>query len=240
MKGWVGLVGWPIADGLPTQVVTHQLQVERRTAKAQRPKTDVLPLDHTTKSILVCENTKMESIKFDKKFQLKYIDQPRRVWRSFWSKVFHTWHGRSLSVCHSSEPFNNGSTGWAQGTMYCHFQFQYSHTFHQSISTYLAKCEEVILHTRCRQFLHTRCGLSVYQSVIIHNQVAFSALTLLVERQEGHLACKKMGGWWRWALVSLDRAAPSRMVGVSASVNFPLHHSLFWHWLTRVVPEKGP
>jgi len=29
-------------------VVTHQLQVERRTAKARRPKTDVLPLDHST------------------------------------------------------------------------------------------------------------------------------------------------------------------------------------------------
>jgi len=25
MKGWVGLVGWPIANGLPTQVVTRQL-----------------------------------------------------------------------------------------------------------------------------------------------------------------------------------------------------------------------
>jgi len=29
-------------------VVTHQLQVERRTAKAHRPKTDALPLDHVT------------------------------------------------------------------------------------------------------------------------------------------------------------------------------------------------
>jgi len=29
-------------------VVTHQLQVERRTAKARRPKTDILPLDHAT------------------------------------------------------------------------------------------------------------------------------------------------------------------------------------------------
>jgi len=29
-------------------VVTHQLQVERRTAKARWPKTDVLPLDHAT------------------------------------------------------------------------------------------------------------------------------------------------------------------------------------------------
>jgi len=51
-----------------------------------------------------------------------------------------------------------------------------------------------------------------------------------------------MGGWWRWALVSPDGVAPSRMVCVSASVNLPLHHSqevLFCHQLTRVVPEKG-
>ena len=44
MKGWVGLVGWPVADGLPTLVVTHQLQVKRRTGKVRRPETDVLPL----------------------------------------------------------------------------------------------------------------------------------------------------------------------------------------------------
>jgi len=55
---------------------------------------------------------------------------------------------------------------------------------------------------------------------------AFSALTLLVG-QEGHPACKKnMGGWWRWALVSLDGVAASRMVSVSASVNLPLHHKV--------------
>jgi len=29
---------------------------------------------------------------------------------------------------------------------------------------------------------------------------------------------------WRWALVSPDGVAPSRMVGVSASVSLPLHH----------------
>ena len=29
-------------------MVTHQLQVERRTAKAHRPKTDALPLDYAT------------------------------------------------------------------------------------------------------------------------------------------------------------------------------------------------
>ena len=40
----------------------------------------------------------------------------------------------------------------------------------------------------------------------------FSVLTLFVGRQEGHPACKKMGGWWRWAVVSPDGVAPSRMV----------------------------
>ena len=35
-----------------------------------------------------------------------------------------------------------------------------------------------------------------------------------------------MGGWWRWALVSPDGVAPSRMVCVSASVNLPLDHEV--------------
>jgi len=54
----------------------------------------------------------------------------------------------------------------------------------------------------------------------------FSALTLLVGQQEGHLACKKYGGWWRWALAGPDGVATSRMVGLSASVNLPLHHKV--------------
>jgi len=29
------------------------------------------------------------------------------------------------------------------------------------------------------------------------------------------------GGWWRWALLSLDGVAPIWMVDVSASVNLP-------------------
>ena len=57
--------------------------------------------------------------------------------------------------------------------------------------------------------------------------VAFSDLTLFVGRQEEHPARKKYGGWWRWALVtSPDGVAPIRMVGVSASVNLPLHHKV--------------
>jgi len=42
----------------------------------------------------------------------------------------------------------------------------------------------------------------------------------------GLLLC--IGGWWRWALLSPDRVAPSRMVDVSASVNLPLHHKVQW------------
>jgi len=35
-------------------VVTHQLQVERRTAKERWPETDVLPLSHAGKPIIYC------------------------------------------------------------------------------------------------------------------------------------------------------------------------------------------
>jgi len=41
MKGCIGLVGWRVADGLPTTVVTHQLQVERGRGKVRRQETDV-------------------------------------------------------------------------------------------------------------------------------------------------------------------------------------------------------
>jgi len=43
----------------------------------------------------------------------------------------------------------------------------------------------------------------------------------LVERQEGHPACKKWGvgtGWFGWSGAQLD--------GVSASVNLPLHYKV--------------
>jgi len=33
-------------------MVTHQLQVERRTAKAHRTKTNALPLDHATNNLM--------------------------------------------------------------------------------------------------------------------------------------------------------------------------------------------
>jgi len=44
--------------------------------------------------------------------------------------------------------------------------------------------------------------------------------------RKGIRPVKNIGGWWRWALVSLDGVTPSRMIGVSASVNLPLHHKV--------------
>jgi len=44
--------------------------------------------------------------------------------------------------------------------------------------------------------------------------------------RKGMWPVKNMGGWWRWTKVSPDGVAPSRMVGVSASVNLPLHHKV--------------
>jgi len=56
--------------------------------------------------------------------------------------------------------------------------------------------------------------------------VAFSALTLLVGRQEGQPACKKHDRGEHWLVRNPDGVAPSQMVRVSASVNLPLHHKI--------------
>jgi len=74
---------------------------------------------------------------------------------------------------------------------------------------------------------------------------AFSALTLLVGRQEGHPACKKW--WWGVGMViCLERGADLHMAQL---MPLPLTVSCFskvqiglpfWYWLTWAVPEKGP
>ena len=48
IKGWVGLIGCTVADGLPTWVVSRQLQVECRTEKVHWSKTDILSLCYAT------------------------------------------------------------------------------------------------------------------------------------------------------------------------------------------------
>jgi len=75
---------------------------------------------------------------------------------------------------------------------------------------------------------------------------AFSALTLLVGQQEGHLACKKLsGGVLEWLSVCSEVQTciwPSgfhchslSLASVKSRLVLP-----FWYRLTRVVRDKGP
>jgi len=76
--------------------------------------------------------------------------------------------------------------------------------------------------------------------------LAFSALTLLVGRQEGHLACKKLrSGVLAWLSVwskvqtciwhSWCHCHSLSLASVKSRSVLP-----FWYWLTRVVQDKGP
>jgi len=70
-------------------------------------------------------------------------------------------------------------------------------------------------------------------------------LTLLVGRQEGHLACKKLEWWGAGMVICLERVAdmhmsqlkplPLTVASVKSRLVLP-----FWYQLTRVVLEKGP
>ena len=85
----------------------------------------------------------------------------------------------------------------------------------------------------------TECHIYVYLLC------AFSALTLLVGRQEGHPACEKLsGGVLAWLSVwsevqtciqpSWCHCHSLSLAPVKSRFGLP-----FWYWLTRVVPEKG-
>jgi len=74
--------------------------------------------------------------------------------------------------------------------------------------------------------------------IFLFLSVAFSALTLLVGRQEVYPACKKLSGrvlaWlsvWRLAYGPADATA---IASVKSRLVLP-----FWYWLTQVVPDKG-
>ena len=76
--------------------------------------------------------------------------------------------------------------------------------------------------------------------------LVFSALTLLVERQEGHPACKKLEWWGAGMVICLERGADLHMAQLmplllTVSCFSKIQIGLpFWYRLTLVVPEKGP
>ena len=78
------------------------------------------------------------------------------------------------------------------------------------------------------------------------DSVRFSALTLLVGRQEGHPACKKLsGGVLAWLSVWSEmqtciwpiwcQCHSLSLASVKSRLVLP-----FWYWLTQVVLDKGP
>ena len=89
-----------------------------------------------------------------------------------------------------------------------------------------------------------KCGIIIYCR--LDYSFAFSALTLLVGRQEGHPACKKLsGGVLSWLSVwsevqtciwpSWCHCHSLSLASVKSRLVLP-----FWYRLTRVVLDKGP
>ena len=75
-----------------------------------------------------------------------------------------------------------------------------------------------------------------YCSLVLVTSCAFSALMLLVGRQEGHPAC---GGVLAWLSVCSEvqtcHCYSLSLASVKSRLVLP-----FWYWLTQVVPVKGP
>ena len=103
--------------------------------------------------------------------------------------------------------------------------------------------ESYCLHTHTYTSQIALPGLSSFNPIWLS---AFSALTLLVGRQEGHPACKKLsGGLLAWLSVwskvqtciwpSWCHCYSLSLASVKSRLVLP-----FWYRLTRVVPEKGP
>ena len=77
---------------------------------------------------------------------------------------------------------------------------------------------------------------------------AFSALMLLVGRQEGHPACKKLSGgtvgcWHGYLSGARCRLAYGPADATATHCSWSVKSRLvlpFWYWLTLVVPEKEP
>ena len=142
----------------------------------------------------------------------------------------------------------------------CHGQRQVSRVGLHNSHTWHARIGRFYFQARC--WTSSLCSFSVcylpYVSTTkLHNNklthwylftlslTAFSALTLLVGRQEGHPACKKLSGgvlvWLSvWSKV-LTCICPSwchchslSLASVKSRLVLP-----FWYRLTWVVPEKG-
>ena len=76
---------------------------------------------------------------------------------------------------------------------------------HGILNSYLCSTVSFVLYTRPK---HLGPTILIYS---IRNPFAFSALTLLVGRQEGHAACKKLEWWGTGRVICLERDADLHM-----------------------------
>ena len=72
--------------------------------------------------------------------------------------------------------------------------------------------------------------LVIYQNAVVSMFFAFSALTLMVGRQEGHPVCKKTEWWGAGMVICLERGADLHMAQL-----MPLPQGRECH-LCRVIP----
>ena len=94
--------------------------------------------------------------------------------------------------------------------------------------------------------VHVKLRFSKRIFVLIEFKCSFSALTLLVGRQEGHPACNETEWWGAGVVICLEQGADLHMaqlmplpltVSCSSKIRIVLP---FWYRLTWVVPEKRP
>jgi len=111
-------------------------------------------------------------------------------------------------------------------------------------SHFHANCLSPLLRDSRKQVGRNR--FTKYRATYHKDRLAFSALTLLVGRQEGHPASKKLsGGVLTWLSVWCEVQTcmwPSGFHCHSLSLA-PVKSRLvlpFWYRLTRVVPDRGP
>ena len=93
---------------------------------------------------------------------------------------------------------------------------------------------------------HTQSNIRGY-FVRYGGRNAFSALTLLVGRQEGHPACKKTEQWGAGVVICLERGADLHTaqlmplpLAVSCSSKIQIGFTFLIPAHPRVVPDKGP
>ena len=76
-----------------------------------------------------------------------------------------------------------------------------------------------------------------YESMPLSPKDAFSAVTLLVGRQEGHLACKKTEWWGAGMVICLERGSDLHMAQL---MPLPLTVCCLSKIQIGLVPDKGP